>query len=162
WSRPAECKVATDFRDCVIRNEQGVGTSGIRRHRAELIMPQPDRRPALQEVRDAAHDLLNPLALSGDELEVHQHDLAIVLKCHASPRSRRTIGWSGRSIIRSLKAGLSSPRNDACGNTGAGAYKIIEYEGPPIEPVFPQESFLELLKLAFKNRMIDRWPTQRP
>jgi hypothetical protein len=39
---------------------------------------------------------------------------------------------------------------------GAGAYKIIEYEGPPIEPVFPQEPFLELLKLAFKNRMIDR------
>jgi hypothetical protein len=41
-------------------------------------------------------------------------------------------------------------------DTGAGAYKIIEYEGPPIEPVFPQEPFLELLKLAFKNRMIDR------
>jgi len=39
---------------------------------------------------------------------------------------------------------------------GAGAYKIVEYEGPPIEPVFPQEPFLELLKLGFKHRMIDR------
>jgi hypothetical protein len=39
---------------------------------------------------------------------------------------------------------------------GAGAYRIVEYEGPPVEPVWPQESFLELLKLAFKNRMIDR------
>jgi hypothetical protein len=39
---------------------------------------------------------------------------------------------------------------------GAGAYKVIEYEGAPIEPVFPQEPFLELLKLGFKHRMIDR------
>ena len=38
---------------------------------------------------------------------------------------------------------------------GAGAYSVIEYEGPPIEPVWPQEPFLDLLKLAFKNRMID-------
>jgi hypothetical protein len=39
---------------------------------------------------------------------------------------------------------------------GAGAYSVIEYEGAPIEPVWPEETFLDLLKLAFKNRMIDR------
>ena len=40
-------------------------------------------------------------------------------------------------------------------DVGAGAYSVIEYEGPPIEPVWPQEPFLDLLKLAFKNRIID-------
>jgi hypothetical protein len=39
---------------------------------------------------------------------------------------------------------------------GAGAYKIVEYEGAPIEPVFPKEPMLELMKLAFKHRIIDR------
>jgi hypothetical protein len=38
----------------------------------------------------------------------------------------------------------------------AGAYKIFVHEGQPPDPVWPQESFLELLKLGFKNRMIDR------
>ena len=38
----------------------------------------------------------------------------------------------------------------------AGAYSVIEYEGPPIEPAWPKESFLDLLKLAFKNKIIDR------
>jgi hypothetical protein len=38
---------------------------------------------------------------------------------------------------------------------GAGAYCVHEYEGPPIEPKWPEESFLDLLKLGFKHRMID-------
>ena len=38
-------------------------------------------------------------------------------------------------------------------DVGAGAYSVFEYEGPLVEPVWPEEPFLELLKLAFKNRM---------
>jgi hypothetical protein len=38
----------------------------------------------------------------------------------------------------------------------AGAYRVIEYEGAPVEPQWPKETFLELCKTAFKNRMIDR------
>jgi hypothetical protein len=38
---------------------------------------------------------------------------------------------------------------------GAGAYCVHEYEGAPHEPVWPEESFLDLLKLGFKNRMIE-------
>jgi hypothetical protein len=38
----------------------------------------------------------------------------------------------------------------------AGAYCVHEYEGPPVEPVFPSESFRNLLELAFKHRLVDR------
>src|SRR5262249_40266806 len=78
-SRPTKRKVAANFGDCVVGNEQGVGAGRIWRHGAELIMPQPDRRPAFQQVRDAAHNLLDLLARRGDELEVYQHHLTIWL-----------------------------------------------------------------------------------
>src|SRR5262245_3504259 len=38
----------------------------------------------------------------------------------------------------------------------AGAYVLWEYEGPPREPVWPKETFAELLKIAFKNRLVDK------
>jgi hypothetical protein len=37
-----------------------------------------------------------------------------------------------------------------------GAYVVFEYEGAPKDPVWPPESLHELIKLAFKNRLIDR------
>ena len=44
---------------------------------------------------------------------------------------------------------VASNRDDGC-------YHAIEYEGPPVEPMFPPETFRELLMLGFKNRVVDR------
>jgi hypothetical protein len=44
---------------------------------------------------------------------------------------------------------VASNRDDGC-------YHAVDYEGPPVEPVFPQETFRELLMLGFKNRVVDR------
>src|SRR5262249_28294621 len=134
-SRPTKREVAADFCNGVVRDEQGVRACGIGRLGSELIAPQPDRRPALQQVRDAAHNLLEPLTIAGDEIKAHQYPFAGLFEHHASPRSRRIFGWSGRSIIRCLKASLSSSRNGSCGNTGsigAPSYSMILYAPAPI------------------------------
>ena len=38
----------------------------------------------------------------------------------------------------------------------AGAYEVYEYQGAPVEPQWPEETPLELYKLGFKNRIVDK------
>jgi len=102
------------------------------------------------------------LAALRDEFRVHEMFTAVNLKgsaflwCVPLPMEdgREPNNWL---VTNREAAELAISRwIRVASDMGAGAYKVVEYEGPPIEPAWPQESFLELLKLAFKNRIIDR------